>query len=693
MAMFSNFDHTGRERIIYFFMISLLSTFLWIKAKNPAEVTLETDSIMAGIPMCAPIPQVQKNIFSGLISLFDSEKNLVVPNDNTKSGGSTENGVFKIDLEARQASWRPDNDYDQPIPALAFAELGMSPQIPGPFLRVRQGTHVMITIRNSIPDTAYLGLPTPRFQRENTSSTAGNNLFVHGLRAGTSENDTLIIPYGRTRVLEYQANKPGTFLYWAAMSPIDIDARTGTDAQLTGLIVVDPLDTRVDPDERFFVITHGDIFPDTAHDRDRQDFHDPAINGLSWPYTERLVYSIHTQVKWRWINGSHSPHPMHLHGFHFRTTARGDGRGEVLYPSDEIQHSVTELIQPGGSMRMEWIPTREGNWMMHCHIRDHVIPMYPRDPALQEHDLEDVSLHALHAMDGLVMGITITDSVVHQPARPEPDQVLRLVADEIPVEDSDLKVQGFTITESNMDPVAKLSVPGPILFMRKDKTTAINVVNRLSDATTIHWHGMEIDSYYDGIAGWSRTGTKVAPLIAPNDSFLVYMTPPRAGTYIYHTHMDETEQIMAGMYGPLIVLDTEEVYDTSRNRIIVFGNAIEDQEYRFLTINGSSKPASLSGKVGIDYRLRFINITEGSTLYVSLEQDGRSGTWLPWANDGADLPAALQTDKEAKFAISAGETYDFIWIPQKSGEASIVIFFPYATIPGDETAELSFTIS
>ncbi|MGH8490988.1 MAG: multicopper oxidase domain-containing protein [Gammaproteobacteria bacterium] len=41
------------------------------------------------------------------------------------------------------------------------------------------------------------------------------------------------------------------------------------------------------------------------------------INGLSWPHTERLTYSVGQQVRWRVINLSTQPHPMQLHGFYF----------------------------------------------------------------------------------------------------------------------------------------------------------------------------------------------------------------------------------------------------------------------------------------------------------------------------------------------------------------------------------------
>ena len=180
---------------------------------------------------------------------------LVVPNDNRTPAGVPRENTLELRLEARQVTWRPDNDAANTITVLAFAEEGRRAQIPGPLLRVAQGTEVRITVRNSIPESAHLGLPPKRQREEGMSSTAGPELTVHGLRAGTVQNDTLHIPTGTVREVRFRASKPGTFLYWGAMSRRGLDVRTGNDAQLSGAIVVDPVGTTPDPGERIFVIT------------------------------------------------------------------------------------------------------------------------------------------------------------------------------------------------------------------------------------------------------------------------------------------------------------------------------------------------------------------------------------------------------------------------------------------------------
>ncbi|MBI3795452.1 MAG: copper resistance system multicopper oxidase [Deltaproteobacteria bacterium] len=89
------------------------------------------------------------------------------------------------------------------------------------------------------------------------------------------------------------------------------------------------------------------------------------------------------------------------------------------------------------------------------------------------------------------------------------------------------------------------SVPGPVLRWREGDTVTLSVTNRLSEMTSIHWHGIRTPANMDGVPGLSFPG------IAPNETF-VYQFPVRqSGTYWYHSHSHFQEQI--GHYGPLII--------------------------------------------------------------------------------------------------------------------------------------------
>ena len=69
---------------------------------------------------------------------------------------------------------------------------------------------------------------------------------------------------------------------------------------------------------------------------------------------------------------------------------------------------------------------------------------------------------------------------------------------------------------------------------------------------------MELESYYDGVHGWSGIGPRQTPMIEAGGRFVVRFTPPRAGTFIYHTHLHDHRQLSSGLYGAMIVTEPGE---------------------------------------------------------------------------------------------------------------------------------------
>ena len=612
-------------------------------------------------------------------ALGERPNTFAVPNDNRASGGRLEDGRFELDLEARAVLWRGEkSDLDEAasdptvLPVLAFSEPGADASIPGPMIRVPQGTEVVVRVRNSIPSSTGIGLPGAALRGPEVRSQAGDELLVHGLRAGTHEEDVLRIPRGEVREVRYRATEPGTFFYWGTPSERTIEAWTGIDAQLAGAIIVDPPGVEPDPDERIFVITMVDQLPDPEAELPSGDYFRRAINGRSWPDTERLEYELGDIVRWRWINASFEFHPMHLHGFHYLVTARGDWQGEQGLPEEEQPLVVTERMAPGSTYRMEWQPHRAGNWVMHCHFIDHIVPAIERSEEERSHDHHDVEQHALDAMAGLVLGITVTGDL--EPTA-EPSDRFRLFA--LEKQTGDRLRRGFVVAgfgESEPTP-SDLTSPSPALILTRGETTEIEVVNRLSEATTIHWHGLELESVYDGVAGWSRTGSRVAPLIEPGGSFAVRIRPPRAGTFIYHTHMDETEQLYQGMVGPFLVLEPEESFDRRRDRVFLISGTSDSPDYP-ATINGSTEPQPERVALGEEMNIRIVHLSQGLDATVELMQDGQTLTWRAHAKDGADLPPALRIEGPSTLETQTGETFDFRWTPSLRGEARLVVRHP-----------------
>jgi FtsP/CotA-like multicopper oxidase with cupredoxin domain len=242
--------------------------------------------------------------------------------------------------------------------------------------------------------------------------------------------------------------------------------------------------------------------------------------------------------------------------------------------------------------------------------------------------------------------------------------------------------RGFGLEDGVSGTLDAPSVPGPPLLLARGETTEIEVVNRLSEPTTIHWHGLELESVFDGVAGWSRTRSRVAPLIAPGSSFTVRINPPRAGTFIYHTHMDETDQLVQGMIGPFLVLEPGQEYDPEHDRVFVIGGQVEG-DYP-VTINGDREPPPMSFRVGEPYRLRFVHITMGQVADIALTRRGAPIRWRADAKDGADLPEALRLEGDAEFVSNTGQTFDFLWTPTEPGDVTLSVTHEYFFKPGED---------
>jgi FtsP/CotA-like multicopper oxidase with cupredoxin domain len=540
------------------------------------------------------------------------DSTLVVPNDNRRSGGALRDGTYRVQLVARHARWRADAAVDSLVSVQVFVEEGQLPQIPGPLLRAPQGTQVQVSVRNTFSDTT---------------------LVVHGLRAGTVANDTVHVAPRTTRTVAYTATRPGTYHYWGTTTKASITERSWRDSQLSGALIIDPSGVVPDTSERIFVMTVLDVFRgDTVRNKRNEDIWELSINGKSWPHTERLQYNVGDSVKWRFINASYLPHPMHMHGFHFRVVAKGTGFSDTLYAKDDERLAVTEFMRSGSTFSMRWLPTREGSWLMHCHMIPHITPFPERTATARGKDMEHVAQHAEHAMAGLVLGIQTMDSRGSAIANVKPVHTLRLLAQQARGDSGKVSRHGFVLHRNAIPAVDSVDVPGPPLLLERGRTTAITVVNRLREPTTVHWHGMELESVYDGVAGWSRTGPRIAPLVAPGDSFTAVMTPPRAGTYIYHTHMDEGAQLGSGMYGPMIVLEPGTTYDPESDLTFIIGGVVDGDTLQ-PGLNGSVKPRERTLEVGTTYRFRFINILFAPAARIELRSDTTLLEWKSLAKD------------------------------------------------------------
>jgi len=312
-----------------------------------------------------------------------------VPNGNERPAGRWSHDTLFVTLEARAALWRPDEADSPPAAIQAFAESGGAPSIPGPLLRVREGSVLAVTVRNTLADSA---------------------LVVHGLLAHpAARDDTLLVPAGAERTVTFAAGARGTYGYWGTTSRVpSVSKRYGPDAQLGGALVVDPPTGRA-PTDRIFVITQIDFDSDGTRPPPNYERFQVAINGRAWPHTERLAYTQGDTVRMRWLDLGFERHPMHLHGFFFQVDSRSGTLADTIYAPEQRRLAVTEPVDPGTSMTMTWVPERAGNWLLHCHIFAHVEPdlVYPFAGDTVPHYPSPTGKPPM-AMSGLMLGISVS---------------------------------------------------------------------------------------------------------------------------------------------------------------------------------------------------------------------------------------------------------------------------------------------
>lgn len=566
----------------------------------------------------------------------------VVPNDNRVAAGTLVRDTLHLSLVLQRAEWYPEAENGPHVTVEAFGEAGKAPSIPAPLIRVREGTVIQATVRNALPD-----------------STA--NLIGFAPHPITTI-DTITVKPGDSTIVTFRAGAPGTYLYRAVIGN-DPDTREAEHETTGGAFVVDPVGGS--PPDRIFVmnITFQPI--DSTQVREAL-----GINGKSWPYTERIAMTVGDSLRWRVINATSRGHPMHLHGFYFRTTATGTGLAATPIPEKDQSLAVTDSYRKWSTRDVVWSPDRPGNWLFHCHIVFHVIPEARLDygPA---HEHQTHSTDPMTHMAGLVLGLSVAPKPVTVAA---PTRVRRMTLFVDQGGPLGRAPSTFTyILQHGPRPPAPDSMQriGSTLVLTRGERADVMVHNRSQQAGGIHWHGLELESWSDGVVGWSSKGSAMAPPILAGGTFQAHLLTPRAGTFMYHTHMNDVEQITGGAVGAIVVLEPGQRFDPSRDHVFLAhwnGVDVDSAELPNLLVNGDSLPASpLRFASGVTHRLRFINIGPAGVLQFTLRRDTTTSSWRPIAKDGADLPMAKRTVGPAQFRIDAGETYDFAFTPTEHG--------------------------
>lgn len=189
------------------------------------------------------------------------------------------------------------------------------------------------------------------------------------------------------------------------------------------------------------------------------------------------------------------------------------------------------------------------------------------------------------------------------------------------------------------------SMPGPLIEATEGDRVRIVVHNKLPEATSMHWHGLEVPIAMDGVPGLTQDP------IPPGGMYTYEFDLHQTGTFFYHSHGPMQEII--GMVGLFVIHPRAAIVPTVDHD---FGLIVQEfailplssvpntvsEEFNFFTINGRSGPYTtpLVVKLGSRVRLRFMNLSamdhhpmhlHGHTFWITGTEAGPipESAWIP----------------------------------------------------------------
>ena len=232
---------------------------------------------------------------------------------------------------------------------------GYNGQSPGPTIEVVEGDRVRVFVTNKLP--------------EHTSIHWHGQRLPNGMD-GVAGLNQRAIPVGKTYVYEFEARRPGTFMYHP-----HADEMVQMAMGMMGFWVTHPRQAHPNIDEvdrdYCFLLNAYDVEPGsyTPKIMEMLDFNIWSFNSRIFPGIDPLVARKDDKVRIRVGNLTMTNHPIHLHGHEFEVT--GTDGGPV--PRGARWPEVTTDVAVGQMRQIEFIASEPGDWALHCHKSHHTM--------------------------------------------------------------------------------------------------------------------------------------------------------------------------------------------------------------------------------------------------------------------------------------------------------------------------------
>ena len=108
------------------------------------------------------------------------------------------------------------------------------------------------------------------------------------------------------------------------------------------------------------------------------------------------------------------------------------------------------------------------------------------------------------------------------------------------------------------------TIPGPTLEFTEGEYAIIYVKNEMSVETSVHWHGLLLPNFYDGVPYLNT------PPIEPGHTQKYEFPIKQSGTYWYHSHTMLQEQ--SGVFGSIVIQPKEKVLDYDKELVLMLSD-------------------------------------------------------------------------------------------------------------------------
>ena len=252
------------------------------------------------------------------------------------------------------------------------------------------------------------------------------------------------------------------------------------------------------------------------------------------------------------------------------------------------------------------------------------------------------------------------------------------------------------------------TIPGTTLRFTEGEYAKIHVTNNMDVETSVHWHGLLLPNFYDGVPYLNT------PPIAPGEIFTYKFALKQSGTYWYHSHTMLQEQ--SGVYGSIIIEPKEKTLDYDKDLVIVLSDWTDDKPMNVLRNlkrgnewfgikKGTATPLNrviAQGALGAQFnfwRQRMESADIADVYYPAFLTNGQKTNEYPefkagdkvrvrminaaastyfWLTFGGETPLLISNDgldvvpvQKDKLLFAIAETYDFIVTIPENGKIEI----------------------